>query len=213
MGGTNRIRGHLKIRLKIKQYGHNKFKREILEFFDTKQDAFNAQERYINEYNTLVPNGYNISPKGGYGVPGSFLNQETKNKIRSKLIGQNTESYKQYNKLHKKGKSYREQMIKLYGEENGIIKALEYKEKISKNSSGENNSMFKKGYKITGEKNGMFGKISHMKGVKRTEESKRKMSESKKGIPRQLNRCIYCNREIADGNFQRWHRNNCKNKI
>jgi len=53
------------IKYALNEYGINKFKREILEFFDTKEDAFNAQEKYIQQYNTLVPNGYNISPKGG----------------------------------------------------------------------------------------------------------------------------------------------------
>ena len=65
----------------IKKYGKNVFKREILEHFNTKEESFNAQEKYIKEYNTLVPNGYNISMKGGYGVPGSFLNEETRKKI------------------------------------------------------------------------------------------------------------------------------------
>ena len=59
---------------KLNEYKRENFKKEILEFFDTKQEAFNAQEKYINEYKTLVPNGYNISPTGGVGIPGSFHN-------------------------------------------------------------------------------------------------------------------------------------------
>ena len=64
----------------IKKYGKEKFKRKILELFETKQEAFNAQEKYIKIYNTLTPNGYNISPKGGLG----FLDchsEETKKQI------------------------------------------------------------------------------------------------------------------------------------
>jgi len=49
----------------IKKYGRKNFKREILELFESKEEAFNAQEKYINEYNTLTPEGYNISPAGG----------------------------------------------------------------------------------------------------------------------------------------------------
>ena len=52
----------------IKKYGRDNFKKEILEQYNTRQEAFDAQEKYINEYNTLVPNGYNISPKGGAGI-------------------------------------------------------------------------------------------------------------------------------------------------
>ena len=64
----------------IKKYDKTQFKKEILEFFDTKQEAFNAQEKWINEYNTLVPNGYNISLKGGHQCKNS-ISEETKKKI------------------------------------------------------------------------------------------------------------------------------------
>lgn len=52
----------------LKEYGKENFKKQILECFDTRKEAFDAQEKYIRQYNTLVPNGYNISPKGGHNV-------------------------------------------------------------------------------------------------------------------------------------------------
>jgi len=58
----------LLIKKSIKKYGKQNFEIKILEYFKTKQDAFNAQEKWILKYNTLLPNGYNISPKGGLGV-------------------------------------------------------------------------------------------------------------------------------------------------
>jgi group I intron endonuclease len=63
------------------EYGKKNFKRDILEFFPTKKEAFEAQEKYINKYNTLSPIGYNISPKGGHGVSGC-MSEETKDKFR-----------------------------------------------------------------------------------------------------------------------------------
>jgi len=36
----------------IKKYKKENFKKEILEFFPTKQEAFDAQEKYIIQYNT-----------------------------------------------------------------------------------------------------------------------------------------------------------------
>jgi len=39
------------------KYGKENFKKEILELFETKKEAFDAQEKYIKEYNTLTPNG------------------------------------------------------------------------------------------------------------------------------------------------------------
>jgi len=75
------------LKAKILQYGKENFKKEILEFFPKKKDAFEAQERYINEHNSLIPNGYNISPKGGYGVPDSYLNEKTREKISISNLG------------------------------------------------------------------------------------------------------------------------------
>ena len=67
-------------------HGKKNFKRVILEFFPSKDEAFKAQEKYIQKYNTLAPNGYNISPKGGHGVNGC-MSEETKEKIRVKNTG------------------------------------------------------------------------------------------------------------------------------
>jgi hypothetical protein len=117
----------------------------------------------------------------------------------------------EYNRIHKKGKSYKTQMIEKYGEIEGIKRTIEYTEKICKNTKGEKNPMFKKGYKIIGEKNGMYGK-SAVKGKKCTLEHNRKISEAKMGVKRNTQLCPYCNRKISDGNYERWHGNNCKNK-
>jgi len=56
----------------IKKYGKHNFEKKILEFCESKQIAFELQEKYINEYDSLSPNGYNISPKGGHNVKNCF---------------------------------------------------------------------------------------------------------------------------------------------
>jgi hypothetical protein len=53
---------------KIKECGKENFKKEILELFETKKEAFDAQ------------NGYNISWKGGHGVK-DCISEETKLKL------------------------------------------------------------------------------------------------------------------------------------
>ena len=93
----------------IKKYGKQNFQRKILEFFDTKEDAFNAQEKYIKDFNTLVPNGYNISPTGGRGVKGWHKHsEETKEKQRLNrrggVIHHNEETRKKLSKIHKNKK-------------------------------------------------------------------------------------------------------------
>jgi group I intron endonuclease len=69
-----------------KKYGKENFKKEILKFFPSKQSSFDAQEKYIKEHNTLKPNGYNLSPKGGVGVVECF-SEESKEKIKNSLLG------------------------------------------------------------------------------------------------------------------------------
>lgn len=68
----------------IKKYKKQNFKCEIVEFFDTKKEAFYAQEKYILKFNTLVPNGYNISPTGGLLVNGCHT-EETKQQIKKSV--------------------------------------------------------------------------------------------------------------------------------
>jgi group I intron endonuclease len=84
----------------IIKYGKDNFKKEILEFFDSKQEAFNAQEKWINEFTTIVPSGYNISPVGGRGVRGWYQHSdETKEKIRKSNKGK---SHPPLSEEHKK---------------------------------------------------------------------------------------------------------------
>lgn len=61
-----------------KKYNKENFKKEILEFFETKQEAFDAQTKWINKYNTVIPNGYNISPAGGMQCSHGWSKQSRK---------------------------------------------------------------------------------------------------------------------------------------
>lgn len=66
--------------LAIKKHGKNNFKREVLEYCNDLIDARKLEEHYIQKHNTLLPNGYNISPCGGILIKGR-LSEETKNKL------------------------------------------------------------------------------------------------------------------------------------
>jgi predicted transcriptional regulator len=165
------------LKIAIKKYGRSNFKKEILEFFDSKESAFAAQKQYIKKYDSLHPNGYNISEYGGYGVPSSYLNESTKVKIKRALTGKNKGSFKKYNSEFKKGKSFEEQFTILYGEEEGIKKAETVRSIMSKNAVGENNGMFGNGDRLKGDKNGMYGKHHSSETLKklrkpRSEEAK-----------------------------------------
>lgn len=105
--------GGLLINKAKKKYKRINFKKEILEFFPSKQEAFDAQEKYIKQFNTLTPNGYNISPTGGFGVVGCH-SEETKKKIGDGTRGKLTFHLKKH---------------VLYGEVNGVAENHVYSEK------------------------------------------------------------------------------------
>ncbi len=94
------------IKEKIKEYGRKNFKKEILEKFETKKQAFNAQEKYIILYKSHISQGgYNISPKGGLCVKGCLEHTEgTKDKIKKSCKGKT--SPKKYVLINPDGEIY-----------------------------------------------------------------------------------------------------------
>lgn len=111
--------GDLIIKAKIK-YGKEKLKKEILEFFSTKLEAFNAQEKYINLYESNVSQGgYNISPKGGLCVKGCH-NKETKEKISKSNTGKRR-SNDTKSLMSKKAKGRQNNLKKLSDNEKRVI--------------------------------------------------------------------------------------------
>lgn len=54
----------------FKKYRKKNFLRVILKFYKNKNNAHIDQERYIDMFDTLTPNGYNISPSGGTNISG-----------------------------------------------------------------------------------------------------------------------------------------------
>lgn len=104
----------------INKYHPKNFKKEILEECRDILSARKLEEHYIIKYNTLYPNGYNISPKGGIGFNGAVLSESTKEKIGKGNKGKirTTEMRKNISMGHKgqipwmKGKRHTEETIK-----------------------------------------------------------------------------------------------------
>jgi group I intron endonuclease len=159
----------LLIQKSMYKYGRKNFKRKILKICETKKEAFNAQEKYINEYNTLFPNGYNISPKGGVGVNDCHA-YETKEKIRNSLKGipktkehiENIRKIRRRQGAWNKGKPISENMRKSIIESN-------------KKRAGENHSMYGKTHTKEAKE-----KMRRPKGPMK-EEHKQNISNSHKG--------------------------------
>ena len=64
----------------IKKYGKESFTRKIINKTDTIEQAHKNEKFLVEVFETLVPNGYNISPTGGLGINGCH-SEETKEKI------------------------------------------------------------------------------------------------------------------------------------
>lgn len=125
----------------VKKYGKENFIREILEMCEDPSTARYKEEFYINEYLTLDPSGYNISPKGGLGFKGATISESQRKKMSE----------------WQKGRTYEE----LYGPE----KAAEMKRKQSKSKKGKSTSRKGKGHKKQ-----LIEKYGKMEGEKRYNE-------------------------------------------
>jgi group I intron endonuclease len=147
----------------IKKYKKENFKKEILEFFDSKQDAFDGQEKYINKFNTLIPNGYNISPLGGHNAMGC-LSEETKKKISESNKGKHYKNGMYGKKMSEFAKA------KIKKAKTGTTLSKETKKKISESNKGKKHTEEYK--KLMSEK---------LKGRKFSEETLKKMSNSQVG--------------------------------
>jgi len=162
-----------------RKYPKENFNKEILEFFETKKEAFNAQEKYINLYKTHVSQGgYNISLKGGCGVK-ECHSEETKRKISNSEKGriQSEETKRKISismkNLPPRSKEWSDKISKANKGKGKPHHSEETKKKISKSLTG---------YKQGPRSKEWSDKISKAnKGKQHTEETKRKLSEANKG--------------------------------
>jgi group I intron endonuclease len=78
----------------IRKYGKENFKFSIIRFCFSNEELNEKERYYIKKYNTMVPNGYNLTP-GGDGVPkgtpspnkGKHASEEQKEKQRIAMTG------------------------------------------------------------------------------------------------------------------------------
>ena len=172
----------------INKYGKENFTREILWKCVDLQEAFSNEAIYIKKYNTLSPNGYNISPTGGLGVPGCF-SDETKLKISKARKGkkQSEETIRKRVEKNKGQKRSDEVKRKMGLIHKGLKHSDESKRKISKTKKEQKLIAWNKGQKRSDEvkrkiSENRKGGTSWNKGIPCSEETKRKISETKKKI-------------------------------
>jgi len=225
------------IKKAILKYKSGNFKKEILEVCESKEEAFNKQEKYINEYNTLTPNGYNISPTGGTWNKG-FHSENSRKKISNSTSGKKNGMY---------GKKHSEETKKKWSKERKGSGSHMFGKKgekcpnFGKKHSEETKkkwSIQRKG-KTSGKKNGMFGKSNYsiwlekygkeiantklkeraikasnsLKGRKISDETliNMRMAAKNRKKPDKIS-CPYCKKSFDPGNFKQHHGNKCKFK-
>ena len=166
-------------------------KEEYIKTCYSEEEMNRDEQYYIKVFDTLYPNGYNLT-EGGEGCVAS---EETRRKISLVHKGKHiSEEQKKKLSAALKGRIMSDEHKKKIGEANkGRHHSEESKKKMSQTKkglqSGEKHPMFGKHhseeskkkmsqnhYDCSGEKNPMFGK--HL-----SEETKKKMSLSKKGKP------------------------------
>jgi group I intron endonuclease len=183
----------------IKKYGRRNFVRKELEFFDDSISAHKAERVYIEKFNTLRPEGYNISPTGGTGYNGNH-SEETKKYLSDLQKG---------TKLSQSAKD------KISALHKGVPKSEVTKQKMR-------DSYYPRTLSEEGRRNiGLKGVQSRVF----TEEYRKKISDANKkvvhtekwnqkvreGLARQpVVICPHCGVSCKGGNQTRWHFDNCK---
>ena len=166
-------------------------KEEYIKTCYSEEEMCIDEQYYIKFFDTLYPNGYNLT-EGGEGCVAS---EETRKKMSLAQKGKHiSEEQKKKLSIALKGRIMSDEHKKKIGEAHkGKQLSEESKKKISDSKkglqSGEKHPMFGKHhseeskkkmsqnhYDCSGEKNPMFGK--HL-----SEESKKKLSDAKKGKP------------------------------
>ena len=199
----------LKIKQLIKETGIDSFEVEIRREFKTKEQAIAWEIKVLRRCKVLIDDRWINQNIAGYIIP----TKESRKKISD------------FHKGKKKSEEHKNKIsssLKNKPKTSKVYQSKEYREKMSVLKSGTNNSMYGKKHtdetkQSIGRKNREIqlskGNNHHMKKVIWTDERRQQMRE--KRLKRKNNKpnliiCPYCNRNIPDNVFTRWHGDNCK---
>ena len=177
-------RGSQLVKRAIKKYGKDAFTYEILhdgiipEFLDT------LEIEAIEKFNTVAPNGYNLTTGGGGGSPSEETRRKISKSLKGKKQGPHSEEHRRKIGLAHKGKKLSHEHRKKLSEAS-IGRTAPNKGKPHSEEARLKMSEAKKGNTVwLGRKhtNEARRKISEAKkGKKLSEEHRRKISEGQKG--------------------------------
>ena len=165
-------RGNRVIANAVKKYGKDAFTYEVLEANVFDEFLPELEVAYIANYNTVAPNGYNLTHGGEVA---KTYSEQTRRKLSEAHKGRKPPNF---------GKSMSAaQKIKLSEAHKGKTLSAEHRRKISERNKGENNPFYGKTHTAESRrKNSEAHKgNAYAKGYKHTAESRRKNSEAQKG--------------------------------
>lgn len=141
----------------IQKYGYQNFSIDLIEEVESAERAYELEKYYIQEYNTKVPNGYNLTD-GGDGIFGWEATEEYRKECSERV-----------KKLHK------EKKVGMYGKKHSD----ETKQKMSLAAKGKLKPWLQ-GRKVSDETRKKISEIN--KGRILSEETRKKISENHHNI-------------------------------
>jgi len=208
------------IKLAIKEYGIENFKKEIIETCKNNEELNKAEIYWIEYFNSRNPNiGYNITKGGTISEMGNrikaALNTNKAKKLASIKNKKRWQDPEYRKKVTESNKSTWDSNKK--NEHSKILKEkwtdLEKRKRLS--------SSLKNMEKITCPHCGITGALNIIKGkhldncIKHTDPIKREIAITRWNLINQNTKkieCPHCGKSGSVGNINRWHFNNCKFK-
>jgi len=213
----------------IKKYGKENFIKEILEYCES-SDVLDEREKFWIEELNSINLGYNLTTGGTGGD--TFTNNINKNNIREKLknrkysdevkkiridnlkpfLFQSGENHSLFGKKQTEETKMKRKESFLNNGYSSPMKnkkhTEETKQKIRLKNVGCDSPMKNKHHTEESKEKMRIKKI----GIKLSNETKLKMSQRKKGSPKKIIKCPYCNKEGGEPQMYQWHFENCKLK-
>lgn len=204
-----------------------------IRFIDTNLDedtAFELEEFLISEIGRVDLGTGTLTnlTNGGEGCKGKIISNERKEQLRIQMSGENNPNYgKTGDKCIWWGRTHTEETKeKMSAWQKGLPKSEQAKQNMRKPKSEEGRlaiaeaqrKLRESGYRPSEESNKkrsktLKGRPSPNKGRTRSEDERRKQSEATRGKSKPKKLCPHCNKEVATHLFDRWHGENCKEKI
>ena len=138
IGHCKNKRGKLLYRA-IKKYKKESFTKEELFQCDSKEELNNLEQICISYYESLVPNGYNISIGGNAPMVNRKHTKKTKQQISITMKSKDVSHLHSEESMNKRVEAF-----KRNGKLKGIARTEKVKRKISLANSGKNHGMFNK---------------------------------------------------------------------